>query len=116
MAKTKTKMIRPPKPCKCGERRRKGQRSCQACHAASMRAYRSSHPLDPVGRYKAACRAAVCYALKRGKIARGPCVYEMCSSGTPIEAFHQDYSRPLKIIWICRDHRIMVMCGLIHLP
>ena len=39
-------------------------------------------------------------ALRSGKIHRHPC----CICGNKAEAHHEDYSKPLEIIWLCREH------------
>jgi hypothetical protein len=44
---------------------------------------------------------AVRYALKTGKLVRLPC-FE-CGS-LESEAHHPDYSRPLDVIWLCKQH------------
>ena len=46
-------------------------------------------------------RKKVYHAIKRGKLKRMPC--EICNE-TPGFAHHSDYSKPLKIIWLCRKH------------
>ena len=45
--------------------------------------------------------SAVKYALKTGTITCGPCV--VCGK-TKAEAHHDDYSKPLKVRWLCRQH------------
>jgi len=37
-------------------------------------------------------------AIARGKLTRQPC--EACGA-TPVEAHHDDYSRPLDVRWLC---------------
>jgi hypothetical protein len=40
-------------------------------------------------------------AMRQGRISRQPC--EVC--GNPkVDAHHDDYSRPLKVRWLCRSH------------
>jgi hypothetical protein len=44
---------------------------------------------------------AVRYAIKTGKLVRQPCV--VC--GNPeSHGHHEDYSKPLDVIWLCRTH------------
>ena len=43
---------------------------------------------------------AVNSALRSGKLHRHPC----CICGNKAEAHHEDYSRPLDVIWVCRKH------------
>jgi hypothetical protein len=40
--------------------------------------------------------------IKRGKVVRGICV--VCGSVENIQAHHEDYSKPLDVIWLCRFH------------
>lgn len=39
-------------------------------------------------------------AIKRGVLAREDC--EVC--GAPAEAHHDDYSQPLDVRWLCKQH------------
>lgn len=39
-------------------------------------------------------------ALRSGKIHRHPC----CICGNKAQAHHEDYSKPLDIIWLCHKH------------
>jgi hypothetical protein len=41
------------------------------------------------------------YAIDRGEVVRGVC--EVCGS-TEVHAHHEDYSKPLKVHWLCRAH------------
>ncbi len=43
---------------------------------------------------------AVNSALRLGKLHRHPC----CICGNKAEAHHEDYSRPLDVIWVCWKH------------
>jgi hypothetical protein len=43
---------------------------------------------------------AVNNALRYGKIHRHPC----CICGSKAEAHHEDYSKPLDVIWLCPKH------------
>jgi hypothetical protein len=47
-------------------------------------------------------RDAVNHAIKRGEITEGPC--EICGSKEKIHAHHDDYSKPLKVRWLCAKH------------
>ena len=40
-------------------------------------------------------------AIDRGKIVRQPC--EVCGC-EKADAHHQDYNKPLEVIWLCRKH------------
>jgi hypothetical protein len=50
---------------------------------------------------KARAYGAVRYAVKSGKLVRGPC--EICGK-TQVQAHHKDYSRPLDVQWLCFKH------------
>ncbi|MCK5616792.1 hypothetical protein KAR91_83800 [Candidatus Pacearchaeota archaeon] len=46
------------------------------------------------------------YALKTGKLIR-PSTCSSCRGGGRIEAHHEDYEKPLEVIWLCSScHRI----------
>ena len=46
----------------------------------------------------------VYYALKTGKLTKTPCSH--CGN-KKVEAHHEDYSKPLDVIWLCRScHRM----------
>lgn len=55
---------------------------------------------------KIKCRTAFNYAILTGKIARGPC--EVCGSTTKIEGHHEDYSKPLEVNWLCKEHHALL--------
>ena len=46
-------------------------------------------------------RDATCHAIKDGRINRGVC--EVCGKAGA-EAHHEDYSKPLSITWLCKNH------------
>jgi hypothetical protein len=56
----------------------------------------------PEYRAKARCRSVVHDALASRRIVQQPC--ERCGSVEHIEAHHEDYTKPLEIIWLCRTH------------
>jgi hypothetical protein len=43
--------------------------------------------------------SAVAYAIKKGILTRTPCI---CCGAEKSEGHHEDYSKPLDIIWLCR--------------
>lgn len=45
--------------------------------------------------------AEVARAIKNG-LQRGPC--DVCAETLYVEAHHDDYSKPLQIRWLCRNH------------
>ncbi|MGD9687793.1 MAG: hypothetical protein AB7U43_12550 [Desulfobacter sp.] len=50
---------------------------------------------------KRAAHVLVGNAIRAGKLLRQPCI--VCQSVSS-EAHHEDYSRPLDVIWLCRKH------------
>jgi len=50
---------------------------------------------------------AVRYAIRVGRLSRGCCAE--CGEGR-VEAHHEDYGKPLEVIWLCaRHHRLRHM-------
>jgi predicted anti-sigma-YlaC factor YlaD len=102
--------------CKACQRRDVKAASCR--NRQARRAYERQRFKDPMrhaktleyqrtrrARYpeKKRAYARVAYALRTGKLVRGPC--EVC--GDPAtQAHHDDYSKPLSVHWLCfRHHR-----------
>lgn len=46
-------------------------------------------------------RAKVSYAVKTGKLIR-PSSCERCKTVTKIQGHHEDYSKPLEVMWLCK--------------
>lgn len=44
---------------------------------------------------------ATAYAIETGKLVKLPC--EVCGE-SKVEAHHPDYSRPLMVVWLCKQH------------
>jgi len=65
-----------------------------------MREHRPKHSeLSDEQRIKANCRSYANVYLRRGKIEKKPCIY----CGDPVsEMHHEDYTKPLEIIWLCK--------------
>ena len=61
------------------------------------RRYNAKHPL------KRSAHKAVENALKRGELVKAVC--EVCGD-IEAEAHHDDYSNPLKVMWLCGKHHI----------
>jgi hypothetical protein len=47
-------------------------------------------------------RDAVNNAVKAGKLSKQPCA--VCGSSARIHGHHEDYSKPLEVIWLCPVH------------
>lgn len=89
------------KPCsKCQQPHDRNGRYCKPCHAAYMREWRKTHPLSDEQRAKDNARSYAAVYLRRGKIDRGPCAE--CGADDS-QMHHPDYSKPLQIVWLCRD-------------
>ncbi len=62
-----------------------------------QRRYHRSHP------YISRAHSAVKRALEIGTLTRKPCEISGCTDPLA-EAHHEDYSKPLDVIWLCRSH------------
>lgn len=99
---------RKPTCSKCGfikEENRRRYGYCLSCHNAFMRATRPAYiDLSEEQKKKATARSMVRVNVQRGKIKKADhCFIEDCSN-TDLEAHHQDYSKPLDVIWLCQHH------------
>lgn len=47
-------------------------------------------------------RSAVWYAMSTGRLAR-PSECECCLEARSVEAHHEDYTKPLEVVWLCRQ-------------
>lgn len=85
-----------------GYRDRQKARSAKS-HVAAGREVLRSRVKAYTERYpeKAAAKQAVMIALRSGRLLRRPCV--VCGTEC-VQAHHDDYSRPLDVIWLCRLH------------
>lgn len=52
------------------------------------------------------------YALKTGKIDKGTC--SICGD-IKVDGHHEDYSKPLEVIWLCRKHHKQLHVGILAL-
>jgi hypothetical protein len=64
-----------------------------------MRNWRKSHPLTASQRKRDNARSFVSTYLKRGKIKKLACEVCGCSES---QAHHEDYNKPLEVIWLCK--------------
>ena len=77
------------------------QRYCRSCKSEHTRLNRKKHSeLTEEQKLKSNARSYLHVYVKRGKVIKLPC--EIC--GDPkSEAHHNDYSKPLDVIWFCRN-------------
>lgn len=87
---------------KCGaNQRRPNQRWCLECHAKNMREARPKHSeLTKEQRLRANCRSYANVYKNRGKLIQQPCNF--CDNPES-QMHHEDYTKPLEVIWLCRD-------------
>jgi len=68
-----------------------------------MREWRKTHRLEGEALIRQRVRAYARVYLKRGKLKRQPCA--VCGSPDS-QMHHADYSKPLKVTWLCRLHHL----------
>lgn len=101
----KPKPARAAGTCTCGKPSAPSKRYCAPCHAAYMREWRKTNPLEGEARERQIARAYARVYEQRGKLVRQAC--EACGDDRA-ERHHDDYSKPLQIRWLCRP------CHLAH--
>ena len=88
---------------------------CKQCHKARMRrtyatdGYRKRNAArqqrlhaDPEHHRRHHARVELGNATRQGKITKsGKC--SVCGSAEEIQGHHEDYSKPLDVVWLCRD-------------
>lgn len=72
-------------------------------HLLSSKKYRRANP------HKVKSKNIVNNAIRDGKIKREPC--ELCGSIFNIHGHHENYTKPLEIIWLCRRHHVDLHYG-----
>lgn len=92
--------------CKCGNERRYKQRNCKKCHASNMRLWRITHRLKGDALKKANARARAGVEYRRGNLIPKSCEVQGCIEKA--QKHHEDYSKPLEVRWLCRDHHLML--------
>lgn len=60
--------------------------------------WRANHP------EKRAAHQAVQTAVRNGALIKSPC--QVCGRAVRIHAHHDDYSKPLDVIWLCHQHHM----------
>jgi hypothetical protein len=66
-----------------------------------LREYDRRRYEDPAVRMKFAARVKIRQLVRRGKVTPDPCA--RCGSADRIEAHHEDYTKPLDVVWLCQS-------------
>lgn len=94
--------------CRCEGPRHKPEKAyCRECTAAVAREYRKTHSatLTPPQRAKNKVRCKSRHALRKGVLKMEPCV---ACGDLEVEIHHQDYSRPMDVTWVCKEHHLLI--------
>lgn len=75
-------------------------KTCLACHRIHIRTRKNKN--SPENKVKCKARSAANDEIRRGKITK-PDNCSRCNSTVKIEGHHEDYSKPLEIIWLCES-------------
>jgi len=83
----------------------KGEKLKEEARAAYQRRreYYLSYQANPERRFIRAARRKVATEIEAGRLTREPCV--VCGEKQS-EAHHDDYDKPLNIVWLCRRHHM----------
>lgn len=82
---------------------RPNQGYCNNCRNEWSRMKRKRHTeLTDEQKLKANARSYLNVYIKRGKVTKGIC---FCGANG-VEAHHEDYSKPLDVVWYCRVHHL----------
>ena len=86
---------------------------CKICkNLQNLGRPRKGKSVSPLFRRQKHASKRVARALKHGRLNKKPC--QIC--GDPLsQAHHQDYSRPLSVVWLCKSHHAQVHSGAIVL-
>lgn len=85
-------------------KRKQDRFCCRPCDNARRNEWRHNAGMhrDQCAKEKRAAHAAVHSALKTGRLTRCPC--EICGATNSVQAHHDDYSKPLDVMWLCVTH------------
>lgn len=75
------------------------KRYCRERYAKKTEWYTSREAKVP--RFVRRARQALSSAVRSGRLVRLPCT--VCLSGKA-EGHHDDYSKPLEVVWLCKEH------------
>lgn len=88
--------------------------SCKPCHLNNNKKYKKKKLLQyeevpqskkfwlEENKLKNKAHRAVYYAIKKGTLIRQPC--ERCGTTIDVVGHHEDYSKPLEVMWLCPQH------------
>ena len=91
------------------ERKREQSRRYYADHREEIAKKRKTAYMNNPKKMKA--RDIAKHALWSGKIRQRPCA--VCGATNQIDAHHDDYSKPLEVIWLCRSCHLKLHAKLI---
>jgi len=88
---------------------------CRACHVKKVNTGRKNKKLLSykqvaphkkfwlqTNKLKRKAHQDVSYAIQKGKLIRQPC--ERCGVTEHVVAHHEDYNKPLDVVWLCKRH------------
>lgn len=88
---------------------------CRVCHTERQKGYRKNKSLVSFkdvashkkywlheNKLKQQAHRKVSYAIKTGDLVRQPC--ERCGATVGVVAHHEDYTKPLDVVWLCETH------------
>lgn len=97
--------------CACGEDFCSYSRhQCAKCHNESRKKKLQE---DSEAAFKEFSRTVTKNAIKKGFLVKQPCV--ICNTNEDVEAHHEDYTKPLDVVWLCRLHHMQHHAGKISL-
>jgi len=90
--------------CKINKKAQNGkQRWCNECRNENAKKNRKKYSeLTEIQKKKSNCRSYSNVYKRSGKILINNCV--IC--GKKAEKHHEDYDKPLKVVWLCRKHHL----------
>jgi hypothetical protein len=92
---------------KCKECQKQASRAARAARRDHYQEYDRQRGKVRVRRKSApvvrTANVAVGNAIRDGRLIRQPC--EVCGE-TKVEAHHTDYTQPLNVMWLCREHHM----------
>ena len=88
---------------------------CKTCHSKKVNASKKNKRLLSykqvaphkkfwlqTNKLKRKAHQDVSYAIQKGKLVRQPC--EQCGVTEHVVAHHEDYNKPLDVVWLCKHH------------